>query len=92
MLAALVVPRVVLAQGCAMCGSALGDGSLGQAFNTSILFMMAAPYAIVGTVGGWLFYKYRTAARPRATVLDFGPAADRPSQPAAAGPTGGDVP
>ena len=39
----------VLAQACAMCGSALSDDPLGRAISWSILFLMAAPYTIVGT-------------------------------------------
>ena len=35
----------------------------GSGFNWSILFLMAVPYAVVGAVGGWLFYRYR-AGRP----------------------------
>ena len=33
----------------------------GSAFSWSILFLMAAPYAVVGAAGGWLFYLYRRA-------------------------------
>ncbi len=31
----------------------------GHAFNWSILFLITAPYVIVGAIGGWLFYRYR---------------------------------
>src|SRR5262249_9046385 len=34
----------VLAQACAMCGSALSDDPLGRAISWSIIFLMAAPY------------------------------------------------
>ena len=33
----------------------------GSGFSWSILFLMAAPYAVVGAAGGWLFYLYRRA-------------------------------
>jgi hypothetical protein len=60
------------AQACAMCGSALTNDPLGRAFSWSILFLMAAPYALVGTVGGWLFLIHRRAgARRQAAVIDL---------------------
>src|SRR3989454_7626561 len=37
----------------------------GSAFSWSILFLMAAPYAVVGAAGGWLFYLYRRAPSRR---------------------------
>src|SRR5260370_41023405 len=33
----------------------------GSAFSWSILFLMAAPYAVVGAAACWLFYQYRRA-------------------------------
>jgi hypothetical protein len=61
------------AQSCAMCGSALADDPLGRAFSWSILFLMAAPYTVVGTVGIWLFLTYRRArSRQRAAIISLG--------------------
>jgi hypothetical protein len=61
-----------LAQGCAMCGTALKDDQLGQAFGWSVLFLIAAPYSVVGLLGGYIFYAYwRPAARRRASVIDL---------------------
>ena len=61
-----------LAQGCAMCGTALKDDQLGQAFGWSVLFLIAAPYSVVGILGGYIFYAYwRPAARRRASVIDL---------------------
>jgi hypothetical protein len=51
------VPADALAQGCAMCRTTL-DGAtdpLVGALNTSVLFMMAMPYVLVGSIGGWIF-------------------------------------
>ena len=78
-----------LAQSCAMCGSAFGsDDPVGRAFSWSILFLMAAPYTIVGTVAGWLFFTSRRApGRRRAAVIDLG----RVRCPAPAERTRGDV-
>jgi hypothetical protein len=61
-----------LAQGCAMCGTALKDDQLGRAFGWSVLFLIAAPYSIVGILGGYIFYAYwRPALRRRASVIDL---------------------
>jgi len=74
----------VLAQGCAMCGTALGtDDPTAQAFNTSILFMIAVPYTLFTLAGVWLWLAHRRAIRnQRASVLPF-PVV--PGQPASAG-------
>ena len=49
-----------LAQGCAMCGTALSAGDpVTQGFNWSIAFLMAMPYVVFGVVGGWLAYVRR---------------------------------
>jgi len=66
-------PASVLAQGCAMCGNSLGaDDPFSNALNTSILFMMAAPYALAAGVAAWLVWNYRRAhPRHRADVIDF---------------------
>lgn len=82
-----------LAQGCAMCGTALlGDDPVTRAFTWSVLFLMAAPYTIVGAVGTWLYLNHRrSAVRHRAAVIDFA----RPSRaggPAPNGERGGETP
>ena len=54
-----------LAQGCAMCRMAVqspGD-PLARGINVSIAIMMIMPFAIVGSIGGWLAYVYRRAHR-----------------------------
>ena len=73
-LLALLGPGVadVLAQGCAMCGSALKDDPTGRAISWSVLFLIAAPYTVVGLVGGYIFFPYRRAAGDRrAPVTDL---------------------
>jgi len=42
--------------------------------NWSILFLMAMPFTIVGSIGGWLVYKYRHSSK----VERQRPASDRP--------------
>jgi hypothetical protein len=50
----------VFAQGCAMCGGSFGQNDpTTNAFNTSILFMMLAPYAIFFTAAGVIVFLYR---------------------------------
>ncbi len=55
----------VVAQACAVCwiGASSPEDPTSQAFNWSILFLMAMPYAIVGIIAGWLFYLYRMYRR-----------------------------
>lgn len=60
-----VIPADALAQGCAMCKTAL-DGPMDpttEAFNVSSLFLMAAPYTVVGTVGVWMYLSARRGDR-----------------------------
>ena len=69
----IFVPGEVLAQGCAMCKTALGgaDDPLSVGLNTSILFLMAMPFVLVSSVGAWLTYMYRRDRPQRATVYAF---------------------
>lgn len=62
----LVLP--VAAQACAVCLTGIGqDDPVADAFNWSVLFLMAMPYTVVGSIAGWLFYNYRRAAGKRGT-------------------------
>jgi hypothetical protein len=53
------VPNI--ARACSVCFTD-GDDAVSRAFNWSIAFLMAAPYLVVGSIGGSLFYFYRRAA------------------------------
>jgi hypothetical protein len=77
------------AQSCAMCAASFGpDDPVQRAFSWSILFMMAAPYTIAGSIAAWLFFTYRRApGRPRGRIIDL----VRTRHAAPAG-SGGDVP
>jgi len=67
---ALLGPTQVLAQGCAMCGSSMGtDDHVARAFSWSILFLLTAPYVLVGVVGSWLYFTYRRASGRRRAPL-----------------------
>jgi hypothetical protein len=61
----VLAPLRVLAQGCAMCQTALnGPGDpLSQGINASIYFLMSMPFVLAGGVGTWLFYMHRARAR-----------------------------
>jgi hypothetical protein len=58
---ALVSPAV--AEACAVCLTGAQNDPTANAFNWSILFLMAMPYAILGSIGGWFFYVYKRAVR-----------------------------
>jgi hypothetical protein len=62
----LLAPPSALAQGCAMCGTAVQDASdpLARSLSSSVLFMMSMPFALFITVGGWLFYRHRHPPDP----------------------------
>jgi hypothetical protein len=60
--AAVNIHGPALAHACSVCLT--GDsGPVSDAYNWSILFLMATPYTVMGSVGAWLVYKYRTAAK-----------------------------
>ena len=61
-----VAPR--MAEACAMCGLSPGDHG-GHAFNTSVIFMLSAPYAIFGVLGGVVFLAWRTSRKHRIVSL-----------------------
>ncbi len=62
---ALLVPMV--AQACAVCGT--GPGVAGdptaRGFYWGILFLMAMPFAVTGSIGAWLVYRYWRASAGR---------------------------
>ena len=68
---ALLVPTLVLAQGCAMCGTAFNhDDPVARAFNWSVLFLIAMPYTVFALAAGWLFLAHRRrSGRRRADVI-----------------------
>ena len=54
--AVALAPRI--ASACAVCG--LGPNDVGgHAFNSSVLFMMGAPYITFLVIGGVVFWAYR---------------------------------
>ena len=64
------IAGVMLAHGvahaCAVCGHATTPGDpLGRGFYWGMLFLLAMPFAVVGTIGGWLAYWYWRAGHSR---------------------------
>jgi hypothetical protein len=60
-----------LAQGCAMCRTALGDADdpLARGFYWSVLFLMSAPYIVAGAMGAWLAYRISVRRLPEAGLV-----------------------
>ena len=67
----LLAARQALAQGCAMCGNSFAPNDpTAQAINTSVAFLLLAPYTLVAGVAVWLYFRYRRAdSARRATVV-----------------------
>jgi hypothetical protein len=59
----LLFPGPLLA--CAVCLTGGANDPVQDAFNWSVLFLMAAPYTIMGSIGGWLFYRHRRPSPPK---------------------------
>lgn len=55
--AAALLP--VVAQACAVCWGSSADDPFSRGLYWGILFLMAMPFTIVGSIGGWLIYRYR---------------------------------
>ena len=59
----LLIPITV--QACPLCVESLKGSELGRGFNTSILFLLVMPFALVGSIGGGLFFYVRRHSRSR---------------------------
>jgi hypothetical protein len=65
-IAVMVIPFILLpdlAEACAVClaGESAGEDPAARGFYWGILFLMSMPFALVGSIGGWVFWKYRRA-------------------------------
>jgi len=65
--AAILAAAPGLAQACAMCGLAPGDHEA-HAFNSSVLFMLSAPYLITAGVVLGLYRIYKRRPRSNQTL------------------------
>jgi hypothetical protein len=62
--ATVLTTNPLAAHACAVCVTGAGDPTA-DAFNWSVLFLMAMPYLVVGAIGGGLFLTYRRSAAKR---------------------------
>ena len=83
-----------LAQSCATCAASFGPNDpTSRAISWSILFLMAAPYTIVVTAAGILFYMHRRGpGHRRAAIIDLAKAARLLRRPATAPGHQGETP
>jgi hypothetical protein len=54
-----------LVRACAVCFTGV-DGSVADAYDWSVFFLMATPYLVVGSIAGSLMYAHRRAAVKKA--------------------------
>ena len=54
------------AYACSVCLTGANDPTA-DAFNASVLFLMATPYAVVGSIGSGLYYAYRRKLAKQST-------------------------
>jgi hypothetical protein len=59
---ASVMATPALTHACAVCLTGAGEDPVTDAFNWSVLFLMATPYTVVGAIVGWLIYAKRRSA------------------------------
>ena len=62
-----VMMSPAVARACAVCFSG-DDDAVTHAFNWSVGFLLAAPYAIAGSIAACLVIAYRRAAAQRAAL------------------------
>jgi hypothetical protein len=55
---------VAFSQGCAMCQTVMphADEPIARGMLWCVLLLLTAPFAVSATIGGWLWYHYRSAA------------------------------
>jgi hypothetical protein len=59
-----VIANPLTIQACSVCVTGAGDPTT-DAFNWSVFFLMAAPYTVVVSIAGALFFGYRRAVAKR---------------------------
>jgi hypothetical protein len=63
--AAVFLGRMAVASACAVCVSG-AEGPAADGYAWSVLFLMATPYVVMGSIAGYLVYVYRRALRREA--------------------------
>lgn len=64
-IAIVVLLTPITVQACPLCVDALEGSEVGRGFNTSILFLLVMPFALVGSIGGGLYLFVRRHSRSR---------------------------
>lgn len=72
---AFILGTRLIAQACSVCLTGANDPTA-DAFNASVLFLMATPYAVVGSIGSGLFYAYRRKIARQAAAQSGQPVAE----------------
>lgn len=62
--AVTIAHKASLAHACSVCITGENDPTAGG-FNASVLFLLATPYLVFGTIGAVLFVAYRRAVAKR---------------------------
>jgi heme/copper-type cytochrome/quinol oxidase subunit 2 len=62
-LVAIVLHFYGVAEACPVCINGAGGERLTDAFNWSVIFLMAMPYTILFSIVGFFVYAYRRAAK-----------------------------
>ena len=63
----LALPTV--AQACAVC---IGSSAEDQGYFWGVLFLMAMPFLVTGSIGGWLLYHHRRTRDAALSTLGGG--------------------
>ncbi|HVO94355.1 MAG TPA: hypothetical protein VMT22_16010 [Terriglobales bacterium] len=53
------------AMACTVCAGGASDATI-EGYNASVLFLMATPYLVMGSIAGGIFFTYRRALKKRA--------------------------
>jgi len=59
---------------CPLCKDAIANDPVAAAFNSTTEFMIAVPFLLIGSIGGWIGYRYLRSTR-RADTPEPAPAA-----------------
>ena len=75
---AMIAGSPALTLACPLCKDAIQGDPVAAAFNATTLLMIAAPMALVASVGGWIAYLYWQHGRhaptgPTAPAAPYGP-------------------
>ena len=64
---AMFLPGPLSAMGCTVCAGGASDTTI-EGYNASVLFLMATPYLVMGSIFGGIIFTYRRALKKRAEM------------------------